>query len=193
MLVLHGPIWLNKVFGAKNISSSSLDWRRIFISSFSFFLFRYFHFFLDFHIYSLVLTIFSLSTSPVKKASVLFFQSNLAHNPLPALQCIHMLDIPDLFLTPNLSVYSVCSLLRSRPIFVFCSIVPLKPLDPPKRRWYCHYASRIGKTRRQYFFDSPWNDYCLRVSDPFVWGERITEVIVSGKGEERCVYSFLQP
>ena len=71
------------------------------------------------------------------------------------------LNILDLFLISNLSVYSVkfsFSLGSSGHdlIYVTCSIAS-KPQDPPKPRDY----------------------YCFHVNDPSLCAERITEVIVS--------------
>ena len=79
-------------------------------------------------------------------------------------------NILDLFLTSNPSAYSAT---LSSPLVSFehnltsvtCSITPVQPQNPPKRRCFWHF---------------PWDDYCFHVRNPSLSAERITEVIISG-------------
>ena len=94
-------------------------------------------------------------------------------------------NILDLFLNSNPSDYSVklFSPLGSSDhnlIFVTCSIAPVQPQDPPKRRCFWHFNSAEWEDLRQYYSDFPEDDYYFHVRDPSLCAERITEVIVSG-------------
>ncbi|MCP4340929.1 MAG: hypothetical protein GY799_19080, partial [Desulfobulbaceae bacterium] len=94
-------------------------------------------------------------------------------------------NILDLFLTSNPSAYSIqlFSPLGSSDhnlISATCSIAPVQPMDPPKRRRLWHFDAADWGDLCQYFYDFPWNDYCFRDRDPSACAERITEVIVSG-------------
>ena len=74
-----------------------------------------------------------------------------------------MPNILDLFLTSNPFAYSVKlpSLLGSsnhRLISVSCSIGPVLPQDPLKRRFFWHYVSAKRDDLRKYYSHYSWND-----------------------------------
>ena len=94
-------------------------------------------------------------------------------------------NILDIFLTSNLSAYSVklSSSLGSSDhnlISVTCSITPVQPQDPLKRRCFWHFNSAKWEDLRQYYSDFPLDDYCFHVRDPSLCVEHVTEVIISG-------------
>ena len=69
---------------------------------------------------------------------------------------------------PNLSAYSVkpSSPLGSSNhnlISITCSITPVQPQDPPKRRCFWHFNSTKWEDLTQYLSDFPWDDYCFHV------------------------------
>ena len=94
-------------------------------------------------------------------------------------------NILDLFLTSNPSAYSVklSSPLGSSDnnfISVICSITPVQPQDPPRRKCFWHFNSAKWEDLKQYYSVFPWDDFCFHVRDPSLCAERITEMIVSG-------------
>jgi len=98
----------------------------------------------------------------------------------------HLGDTPnilELFLTSNPSAYLVklFSPLSSSDhylISVSCPITPVPPLNPPKQRYFWHYASAKWEDLRWYYSDFPWNDYSFHVRDPSLCTECIKELFV---------------
>ena len=94
-------------------------------------------------------------------------------------------NILDLFLTSNLSAYSVklfspLVIPDHNFISVTYPITALQLQNPPTQRCFWHFNSAKWEDLRQYYSDFPWEDYCFHVRDLFLCAERITEVIISG-------------